>query len=282
MRHDQSVDAESSYDVSDTDIIFALALHVLLIGGLVLYTFYHPQQQHKPLQRVEVSMITAEELDRQLQHKAVPPKPEPAKPAPEPQPAEPVQSAAKPVAEQPPVAPQPKLPKLEEKPKPKPAPAVTPPPEKPKPKPKPEPKQVPEPVAKKPAHEDFDPFAPAVSADDRHKRHSAPHIDQQALQARQLSKRELERYIAMMRAAVQRHWKVPGGLPAHLRDPLVRVELARDGSVKRITLIETSGSDVFDQTLISAIRAAAPFTLPREQYAVFKRNEIRFHPKRRQ
>jgi TonB family protein len=140
-----------------------------------------------------------------------------------------------------------------------------------------EPKKVKK-VKKEP---DFDPFAPVQShRSEQRVKHTAPHIDKAELMGRQLSSREMERYIAMMQSAVQRQWKVPHGFSRTRHDPLVRVELNRNGSIRKITVLESSGQSSLDQTLIAAIRAAAPFTLPREQYSVFKSNEIRFHPRK--
>lgn len=283
MRHStEQQETDSSYDLIDSDILFALAMHVLVIGGFILFALYQPEMQKKPLKRIEVTMITAKELAA-LQR---PEKPE--KPTPKPSAVEPVKP--KPVKE--PIAP----------PKP-PAPVVVKPaiveplkpivPKKEMAKPKAEPKKVKEPSKPKPrpttsatkkpkkSKEPFDPFAPAVSKRSHQTRHAAPKIDKVEMVSHQLSSRELDRYIAMMQAAVQKHWKVPGGLPVGLKNPLVRVELKRDGSIRRITILETSGQNRLDQTLITAIKAAAPFTLPRQQYAVFKSNDIRFHPRKR-
>ncbi|MDQ6975341.1 MAG: TonB C-terminal domain-containing protein [Mariprofundaceae bacterium] len=275
----------SSYEVIDSDILFALALHVLVVGGFLLLALYTPAEQKKPLKRIEVNLITAKELAKmQRPEKIVKQTPKPAPKVPEPiKPKIPEPIKPVPVKKTPPpidlIKPKMIEPTLVVPPKP-----IAPPKTQAKPetkKPKPTPKKPAKRVEKHSLEKPFDPFAPAVSKRTHQPRHTAPKIDRVALVSHQLSSRELDRYIAMMQAAVQKHWKVPGGLPSGVRSPLVRLELKRDGGVLRITVLETSGSASLDQTLIVAIRAAAPFTLPREQYAVFKSNKIRFHPRKR-
>jgi len=300
LPHDAAT--HTAYDVIDTDILLALALHVLVIGGLLLFALYYTDDKKKPLQRIEVSMITAQALAKLLPTDETSKLPKPHKPQPNPV----VEPTPAPIAK--PELPQPtakSAPELSQ-PTAKPASELPAPPvieAKPKP-PKPviEPKPTvkvspPKPVvptthtsnhkaavkaakATKHHHKNANPFAPITSNRKPHHR-TVPRINQAELVVHQLSKKELERYIAMMQAAVQRHWKVPIGLRPGVRDPLVRVDLERSGAIRRITIIETSGQSSLDQTLIAAIRAASPFTIPREQYAVFKNNSIRFHPRKR-
>ncbi|MDX8401591.1 MAG: energy transducer TonB [Mariprofundaceae bacterium] len=98
-----------------------------------------------------------------------------------------------------------------------------------------------------------------------------------ALPGQRLSRNELERYIARIRAAVQARWKVPAEVGvAH--DPLVEMRLAPDGTVVSARILESSGNAALDASLLRAIHAAAPFELPREQFALFRINRIRFHP----
>lgn len=259
--HDNLDGDHQTSSVSEGDILAALVVHVLVIGSLILFALYQPHEEKKKLKRIEVSMITAQELAKMQRH---PQKPKPVKVR-KAKPKKPKPAPEKPKVSKPKVV-QPKVEKL-------------------KPAPKPTQKKAPpqaNKATKSDVEDDYDPFAPMVSAKSTHKRHTAQRIDKVKLVGRQLSAKELERYIAMMQAAVQREWKVPGGLVDRgVRDPMVRVELERDGSIKRIRIIESSGQASLDQTLISAIRAAAPFTLPRQQYEVFKSNDIRFHPKKR-
>ena len=151
------------------------------------------------------------------------------------------------------------------------------------------PKASPKKTSSKPSHlnkpkvmEDpnYDPFAPAQSSSDiqatPEKRKSRPDIA--TLMGQQLSQKELEQYISMMQSAVQRHWKVPGGIADNIPDPLVEMILNPNGSLVSVRILESSGDATFDQTLISAIHAAAPFQLPNDQFETFRKNQIRFHP----
>jgi len=149
-------------------------------------------------------------------------------------------------------------------------------------KPRPHARPVPEPKARlKPKAEPFDPFKPLESPDDVNEAPSAPVVSPSVreLQQRQLSAQELNRYIARIQAAVQKHWKVP----AHIhyeREPLVQMTLNPNGSVQSVRIIESSGNEALDASLTRAIRAASPFSIPREQFEVFRDNKIRFHPLR--
>jgi len=145
---------------------------------------------------------------------------------------------------------------------------------KPRPKPKPVIKHK---ARSKPRVEDnFDPFTPMESATDVK---SAPVISPKAAQMfqGQLSKQEINRYIAMIQAAVQSHWKVPN-IGKDMRDPLVEMVLNPGGSVREVNILESSGNAALDASLIRAIEAASPFQVPREQFELFRNNKIRFHP----
>ncbi len=229
------------------DLLLALLLHLIaaaLIGAWALWQRQHAPEP--PARRLEVALISASQLDRlQRPHRAAP-RPAPHKPR------------AKP-------------------PRSKPAPKIRPKPEavaspRPKPRPKPHPEAKPQPA--------FDPFAPLESPDDRNTR-SAPErrMEPVELPGQRLSQSELERYIARIRARVQAHWKTPAELRT-VRDPLVEMRLAPDGSVVSARVVESSGNAALDASLIRAIHAAAPFDLPREHFSLFRVNRIRFHPLR--
>jgi len=125
----------------------------------------------------------------------------------------------------------------------------------------------------------FDPFKPLESPEDIHPAQPAALPSTETMIRRQLSGQEINRYIARIQAAVQAHWKVPA-LTHHERDPLVLMRLNPDGSVRDVTILESSGNPALDASLKRAIHAAAPFTLPRAQFEVFRENRIRFHPLR--
>jgi TonB family protein len=236
------------------DMLFVVLAHILI--GILVAIIVWWQNNHAPeppIKRIEVTMISAQALKKMLhapKKKAAPVKKKLHKVK--------VTPKAKPLVN---IKPKPKLkpvPKLVEKPQPKPKPATT------KTKVRDEP--------------DFDPFAPMVSSTDSKKKRAKPKADIADLMGKQLSSQEINRYIAMMQAAVQAKWKVPGGISENTPDPLVEVILQPNGSIVRVSIVESSGDSTLDQTLVTAIRAAAPFQVPREQFESFRKNRIRFHP----
>jgi len=254
----QSRTANSTGDLNRTDLLFAVLLHALVL--IIILVLAQWQQQHKqePLKRIEVMMITAKELAKLEQQahnkpKASLPKVEEVKPKPV------VKTKVKPVATLKPV--------VKAKPVIQPK-AVAKPVEKPKTTAKP---------ATKP-DENFDPFAPVASSSDRTAKHAQTTRPELAdLAGKQLSTTEKERYIALMQAAVQDHWKVPLSAGT-LTDPLVEMQLLPNGEIKSVIILESSGSELLDASLIRAIHAAAPFQLPAEQFEFFRVNNLRFHP----
>lgn len=146
-----------------------------------------------------------------------------------------------------------------------------------KPKLKPVPKPTPAAKDSPKAEDSFDPFAPLTSTSDSKQMPKAPQHELADLAGKQLSKQEMDRYIALIQAAVQQKWKVPASInnPA---DPLVEMRLQPDGSVASVKLLESSGNRALDDSLIRAIQAAAPFDLPQKQFEFFRINRIRFHP----
>ncbi|MFQ5581736.1 MAG: energy transducer TonB [Mariprofundaceae bacterium] len=152
---------------------------------------------------------------------------------------------------------------------------------KPKPKrikPKPATKPKPRPRAK--VEEHFDPFAPLVSESTKTATTSKARRDMATVLGKQLSKQEIDRYIAMIQAAVQQHWKVPASAGSDITDPLVEMLLRPNGSIQQVRILESSGNAALDASLVRAIQSAAPFELPRQQFEAFRSNRIRFHPLR--
>jgi len=131
--------------------------------------------------------------------------------------------------------------------------------------------------SKSSAEEAFDPFAPLASSTDRKQGAKTPRAELADLAGKQLSQKEMDRYIALIQAAVQQHWKVPAST-GHTTDPLVEMRLQADGSVASITILESSGSRILDDSLKRAILRAQPFELPQKQFEFFRVNRIRFHP----
>jgi TonB family protein len=262
-------------DLNRLDLLLALLLHVLVFTAISILAYWHQQHRDEPLKRIEVMMISAKELAKlQQQARALP--------------------KAKPVARQP----KPKTAKVKPVLKPKPAPKSRPVAKtKAKIKPlarttrkaKPKPVSKPKTKAATKVKDDYDPFAPVESATDRKsapaKTRKKPKTTQPELAdiaGKQLSKKDKDRYIALIQAAVQEQWKVPAN-PGDVVAPLVEMRLlsngqVNNGQVKSISILESSGSAALDASLIRAIRAAAPFELPTRQFEFFRVNRMRFHP----
>jgi len=244
----------SAYNTfSGLDFLFAVLAHVLVVIVIAVIAWW--QSTHTPtppLKRIEVSMISAQDLKKMQHHthktqkktkhhKSI------HKPKPKPIAKKKITSKKKPVL------------KLQSKQ------AI---------KEKKTTKKI-----KLKSQPDFDPFAPLESNSDKPTKTSAkPKPNMAELMSKQLSTQEVDRYIAMMQAAVQSHWKVPGGINENTPDPLVEMVLQRNGQLLRVRILESSGNSALDQTLISAIRAAAPFNIPAAQFESFRNNKIRFHP----
>lgn len=141
------------------------------------------------------------------------------------------------------------------------------------------------PMAKPETDPNYDPFAPMESATDQQQNAAAEAVETPGpLQSelarsseKQLSKKEIARYIERMQAAVEKHWKIPVTV-GNVTDPLVEVVLQPSGHIQSMIILESSGSATLNASLIRAIHAAAPFELPREQFEYFRINRIRFHP----
>ncbi len=252
------------------DVALAVVLHVVVASILIALNLWHPPRKPEPLQRIEVSMISAADLARMQQAARARPRPTRAKTPTSNRPAKPKPTPARRKKTAP--LPSPK-PRPERKAKASPRPRPTPKPQKTKPSP-PAPNRTKK-VNKK--AESFDPFAPVESKSDVRKKPKTSHPQLASLVSKQLSRQEFERYVAMMQAAVQRQWKVPANMKVE-RHPLVEVHLRPDGSIESIRILESSGNPAMDDSLILAIRKAAPFTLPKDQFEAFRVNRIRFHP----
>jgi len=242
--------SDSYSTFSGLDFLFAVLAHILIISVIATIAWW--QSSHAPtppLKRIEVSMISAQDL-KKMQHQA-----------------RKTQKQIKPVKK----THKPKVkPVVKRKIKAKKKPVL---------KLKPKPKKVQKTAKKRKSEPDFDPFAPIESSNNKQSKiRSKPKPDMADLMGKQLSTQEVDRYIAMMQAAVQSHWKVPGGINESTPDPLVEMLLQRNGHLLSVKILESSGNSILDQTLIAAIRAAAPFNIPAAQFESFRNNRIRFHP----
>jgi len=250
-----------SEDLKSLDLLFALLLHLMIFTIIGVLIYWQQQHRIEPLKRIEVMMISAKQLAklehpshrkaRRVKHKHVKPKPK-------------IRHKSKPKHKKPVV-------KL----KPVKAQPVIKPVVKPRVK-----KTVAKKVVKTKVKDNFDPFAPLASTTDRTistKRASTSRPELANLAGKQLTSSEKERYIALMQAAVQEHWKLSASA-TKFADPLVQMQLLPNGAVASVKILESSGNATIDASLIRAIQAAAPFELPRQQFEFFRFNRIRFHP----
>jgi len=241
-------------ELSRQDFILAGGFHLFVVVLLLLLNAW---QQHTPpiTKSVEVHLISKAELEKRMHHHA--PKHTAHK------------KRAKPVPKH-----------HKKKPVHKPEPVrhhkKTPPPparkaHKTAHKPKPAPKKSEEP---------FDPFKPLASSSDRTGPSAAASSDTSKDLtedlASQLSAKEKDRYIAMIIDAIEQHWKVPA-ISADVHDPHVEMTLNPDGSVSRVEIVASSGSAAVDASAIRAIHAASPFTIPRQQYELFRTMSFHLH-----
>ncbi len=253
LSQSQSVRNHHYSSFSGLDFLFAVLAHILIISIIAIIAWW--QSNHiptPPLKRIEVSMISAQAL-KNLQHRAHKTHKKKVKP---------IKKVQKPKSKKKPV--------IKPKTKPKKKPVL---------KLKAKPKKAQTVTKKAKVEPDFDPFAPIESNSDKQaKPRSKPKPDMADIMGKQLSTQEIDRYIAMMQAAVQAKWKVPGGISEKTPDPLVEMILQRNGQLLSVRILESSGNSTLDQTLIAAIRAAAPFNIPAKQFESFRSNRIRFHP----
>jgi TonB family protein len=141
------------------------------------------------------------------------------------------------------------------------------------------------PMAKPETDPNYDPFAPMESTTDQQRSPGTKTIETLGpfqselakISEKQLSRKEIARYIGRIQAAVEKHWKIPVTV-GNVTDPLVEMVLQPSGHVRSLIILESSGSTTLNASLIRAIQAAAPFELPREQFEYFRVNRIRFHP----
>ena len=134
-----------------------------------------------------------------------------------------------------------------------------------------------QPEKQKAAKDDFDPFAP-VESESNVTTPAASRNDMADIIGKQLSSQEIDQYIARMKQAIQNKWKVASDA-GKVSNPLVEVVLSPNGRVASARIIESSGNDSLDQTLLTAIYAAEPFQVPsRSQFEPFRVNRIWFEP----
>ena len=252
MSQSQAVRAFKNHnaDLKSLDLLYAVLLHALVLIIIAVMAFWQQQHKTEPLKRIEVMMISAKDLAK-------------------------LEQQAQPKIKKRVVKPRTKI----KKPKPKTKKKI----KSVKPTFKTKVKAANKTIIKTPTVEiddDFDPFAPIVSSSNRTapiKKASTSRPELANLAGKQLSNSEKERYIALMQAAVQKHWKISASA-SDFNNPLVEMKLLPTGAIASVRILESSGNAAIDSSLIRAIHAAGPFDLPRQQFEFFRVNRIRFHP----
>lgn len=242
-----SLDRPDMTDLSNRDFLFAGGFHLLVVLLLLLFGAWHSNPPQVP-QSIEVHLISQAQLEKATHHHR-PARHHVQKHHARPKP-KPVRHHKSNKA----------MPALKHKVAPKPAPKKAP-----------KEKEAP-----------FDPFQPLASSSDKNTPTSTHASASKALNedlASQLSKKEMDRYHAMIVQAIEDNWKVPV-FSGKVQDPRVEMSLNPDGSVQNVEIIESSGNAALDDSLVRAIQAASPFTIPRQQYGLFRTMTFHFHPLR--
>ncbi|MDQ6964466.1 MAG: energy transducer TonB, partial [Mariprofundales bacterium] len=112
----------------------------------------------------------------------------------------------------------------------------------------------------------------------RQERGATPHGTQRLQSG--MTSQEISRYIARIQRQVQNQWRVPAKSPRQIGDPELILQLNRDGSIAKMTISISSGDPIMDRSLLKAVRSAAPFDLPSDNFDLFHINRITFHPLR--
>tara|TARA_Y100001960_G_scaffold301954_1_gene352454 strand:+ start:3194 stop:3967 length:774 start_codon:yes stop_codon:yes gene_type:complete len=83
--------------------------------------------------------------------------------------------------------------------------------------------------------------------------------------------------IAKIQRLVQSNWYVTAGANRlEKKEAIVRLSLDRDGTVRKVKVIKSSGYGHFDRSLQRAIRKSSPLPIPADKYEIYKTIELRF------
>jgi len=94
-------------------------------------------------------------------------------------------------------------------------------------------------------------------------------------QADELAKREIDKYQVLIRQKVERNWlKPPGNLKGLVS--VIEVRLIPGGDVIDVGIVKTSGNLVFDRSVERAVRKASPLPLPKNLAIASRMYEFKF------
>lgn len=93
-------------------------------------------------------------------------------------------------------------------------------------------------------------------------------------------KNTITRYQAMILQSISQHWLIPAGVNKKLQCKL-NIELAADGTVKQVSLLQSSGDPSLDRSAIAAVYKSSPLPLPAQKslYKDFKNLTLLVTPK---
>lgn len=99
----------------------------------------------------------------------------------------------------------------------------------------------------------------------------------QANEAKAMS--AMAEFEGLIRQQVTRNWSKPSGVPAGL-NCLVRVRLAAGGEVLAVSIVKSSGNELFDRSVENAVYKAAPLPVPEDPnlFKYIREINIRFDP----
>jgi colicin import membrane protein len=118
--------------------------------------------------------------------------------------------------------------------------------------------------------------AEAKRREDERKQQLAAQLEaEEQERAEAVAQGEIDKYLALIRQKVTRNWLKPAGARKGLACT-VRVRTIPGGEVVNVTIIKGSGNAIFDRSVESAVRKAAPLPLPRDPAIAARMREIDF------
>ena len=89
---------------------------------------------------------------------------------------------------------------------------------------------------------------------------------------------ETQKEVAFLKRHIEKNWYRPPGIEALERmQVVVQLEVNRDGTVKRMEVIKSSGRRFFDNSILRAVRKSVPLPIPEGAYDIFKTIQISFN-----
>lgn len=118
--------------------------------------------------------------------------------------------------------------------------------------------------------------AEAKRREDERKKQLAEQVaEEERAQAEVAALGEIDKYLALIRNKVTRNWLKPAGARKGLACT-VRVRTIPGGDVVGVTIIKSSGNAIFDRSVETAVRKAAPLPLPQDPAVAGRMREIDF------